>query len=230
MKQYWLEKGKEKEFLCDSRKGVCGKIFLDLNIKEVENNEITLLLVLENTKLPKNTKIDFEIYKYNPTKNASSSAFYKNIGVRVGEDAIKEIVDERGNAVAEWTILLNDLTNAEYDGEDHFYFEPLVNGVNINGIERVGLTRMGMDGNNIMFSTKTGDCIGNIPCNNLPNDACEYSNCVWNNEGDYCEGSESLSCRVIEDELTCKTYKDFCNWKKYSFWKKLGLKIRRFFA
>jgi hypothetical protein len=216
---YWMEKGKPSL-------GGVGKISINSeDLKRIENEEITLVMVLENSFLPEDTKVTFEIFKfvmsqvYNPVND--------DIGIRVGEDAPIGIIDKDGNAMVEWTITKEDLEFAEYEGHDYFHFKTIVDGEELHNINIAG--RIGFGGQTLLLSTKEGDCRGTIPCEILPLDGCEYaSDCNWNNEENSCEGIGSLSCTIIEDEETCDIYD--CKWKKYGFWKKFASWFGRIFS
>ena len=192
------------------------------DLDNIEEGEFVLLAILKNSGLDYGIEVAFEIYKEETSKIYGEREI---VPIRVNNNALKSFIDANGDAVVEWILTKKDLDKMNYDGSENIYFDVLVDGENLNNIERIGVSNYALYG--LRLSTKKGDCIGKIPCKNLPLGDCEdFEGCFL--DSGYCKGMGGASCEFLEDENTCKSY--YCEWEGYGFWNKITSWFKNLFG
>jgi hypothetical protein len=205
---------------------------------------ITVLMKLENSGLPKATQVSFEIYN-----TYSSQATFDEEGnlleehwptsetneIREGENAVKGIVDEKGDVSVEWLLSKEDLDKMDkkgYDGESQIEI-----GIRINGILFSRIMNGQRGDYNLLLKTKTGECSGTLSCPHLteiPCHALEQEGCVWNKETKSCSGQMingpegSIQCNNLEYKDYCKFFK--CSWKANNIFERFADWVKGIFG
>ncbi len=203
-------------------------------IKNIDDIGIPLIMVLENSGFPEGTNLDFEIYKI--PKGAGLRVRETNEGIeyldaialKVGNNAIKGVVNEEGTAIANWVISEEDLSKAKYNGRDYFFFTVKKDGKMVySSSGKINQWRtvesIPIEEHRLALITKKGECSGTISCESFFKKwECEESieeggNCEWEDETSSCFG-EGISCSIIGDGDTCREWK--CSWKADSLWER----------
>jgi hypothetical protein len=218
-KVYLIEKGQEIFTLT--------KDFEIEDLNKLQQEKLVILAVLENSGLSSGTEVEFYITREGPkTINEKGEYEATSVDVRVGEDTLKGIVDDKGNAIAEWIVEPEDF--GDYDGRATFILKAKINGTEIHNIDRPGI--LSHESSGYALRTKEGDCEGNIVCINMNKEICDYyEGCDWNYETSSCEGEGKLSCDIIDEKDVCEYFED-CKWKPSGFWKRLTSWLGKLFG
>jgi hypothetical protein len=190
-------------------------VYLALGSEDLENfqagDTIKIRIKSEHLQLPENTPFKLELYA---RTNPLSSEF--NLGVRAGASAITGVIDENRALNVEWIMNLEDLSKIQTDfNEDGMAVVELK-----LIIKEIAYANLG----NIVFKSKTGICIGNIPCNAYPKELCselnhfDLADCEWDEINNICTGQQPFSCNQLELKEYCKAAK--CHWKSDSLWER----------